>query len=162
MVAEECLYLLNFRVGCELRNIEYAPNHQTPYRPIKMTRLEVINKTSVSVQYMGEFCREFIIKGKDSKLALATLSKLFSCFELYPSMKLCKRIISIMQDLFDEMKITAVTPLEKEHLNEKFEKNVLYEIFRALFRIADDDLSGSMSVFFKLMIRYSILISFPL
>jgi hypothetical protein len=144
MVAEECLYLLNFRVGCELRRIEYSPNSFTPPRPVHMKRMPVPSKTASAPAHMKTFCRALF----DSEAEIGELVKLMGqvmgCFELYPSNKLCRRIISIMKELLEEEEALSSHRKGRAAAQEEFEHNLLHEIFRALFRIADEDLSGSM------------------
>ena len=145
MVAEECIYLLNYRVGCHLINIEYTPKLTIPWKVIKLERQKVFHKTEVAPSHIKSFCSSFQDVAKDNE-SLASLKSLFLCFDLYPSMKLVKKLMEGIREIYTEREMLAKSNYQKRNLLPQFEHEMLLVAFRALFRIADDDNSGEMCI----------------
>lgn len=145
MVAEECFYLLNYRVGCELKCIDYTPKSSIPFKTLNLEREKVVHKTEMAPVYMKKFCETFLADALE-KEALKALDMLLSCFDLYPAHRLLHRILMVIRDLYAERALLAVTNYQKSMLLPQFEHELLLETFKALFRIADDDMSGEMCI----------------
>ena len=145
MVAEECIYLLNFRVGCELKRIEYTPKMTILFKAIHLEREKVIHKTEFAPAHMKRFCLVFLDE-KQEKETYKALNALLACFDLYLTNRLTKKILEGVRGLYAEREALAVTNYQKKMLLPQFEHELLLEIFKALFRIADDDMSGEMCI----------------
>jgi Ca2+-binding EF-hand superfamily protein/Ran GTPase-activating protein (RanGAP) involved in mRNA processing and transport len=145
MVAEECLYLLNYRVGCELKRIEYTPKRGQAWKTINLVRERIVHKTEEAPRHMTNFCLTFQDKEKDDE-TLKALDDLLSCFDLYASYRLTRKILEVIRDLYAEREMLAKTNYQRSVLLSHFEHELLLETFKALFRIADDDCSGEMCI----------------
>lgn len=145
MVAEECLYLLDYRVGCELKRIEYSPKLSIPFKTLNLEREKVMHKTECAPVHMKRFCDLFLDVERDQD-TLKALDALLACFDLYPAHKLLRRILEVIRDLYAERESLAVTNYQRKMLLPQFEQEMLLETFKALFRIADDDMSGEMCI----------------
>lgn len=73
MVAEECIYLLNFRVGCELKRIEYTPKMSMPFKTVHLEREKVMHKTELAPANMQKFCQGFMNEEHDKETFLSLI-----------------------------------------------------------------------------------------
>lgn len=145
MVAEECIYLLNYRVGCELLKMDYTPKMTMPWKTVPLERQKMYHKTENAPGYMKQFCATFLDLEED-EATLRAMNNLLTCFELFPAYRLTRKIVEVIRDLYHERELLAISTYQKNQLLPTFEHELLLETFKALYRIADDDCSGEMCI----------------
>jgi hypothetical protein len=69
---------------------------------------------------------------------------MLNCFELFPTAKLVKKIFDRLVLFYKEKEALCQSQFARNQLFEGFEGELLTSVFRCLFRLADEDMSGYM------------------
>lgn len=146
MVAEECLYLANYRAGCTLLRLAHVPEGTSQPIEIKLVRAGTKTESSrTKIRKQLEKLAKLVLD-RPSQVAtdgVPMLKAILDFFDLYPDDGFFPEILRVMVEICQRRSLMASDAAE---FREDYTGGVLYHIFYAIFQIHDVDHSASMDL----------------
>jgi hypothetical protein len=147
MVAEECMYLANYRAGCTLIRLEYKSKGGgdrfvpiTLYRAGSKSEAERTKIRNTCLKFAKTILDKSPEKGKTEAVELVKF--ILEFFDLFPDDETYQLIVDKMYQLHQE-RIVVCDPGE---YREMYLGGAIYQIFYAIFQINDLDGSQTMDL----------------
>jgi hypothetical protein len=146
MVAEECLYLANYRAGCTLLRLAHVPDGTSRPNEIKLVRFGTKSESSrTRIRKQLEKLGKLILEKPQLAATdgVPLLKAILDFFDLYPDDTFFPEILKVMLEICHRRALVAPDPAE---FRDDYTGGVLYHIFYAIFQIHDVDHSATMDL----------------
>lgn len=147
MVAEECMYLANYRAGCTLTRLEYKSTGSERFHTISLYRAG--SKSEADRNKIRNTCTKFAkvildkTKEKGFDEAIELVKFILEFFDLFPDDETYVLIVDKMYQIHQE-KIIQLT--DTQEYRDMYIGGIIYQIFYAIFQINDIDGSHTMDL----------------
>ena len=146
MVAEECMYLANYRAGCTLQTLQHRPEGSHNFNTIDLIRTSTLTEAAIArIHKQLASLADLILEKPERAPAegVNLLRAILDFFELFPDDSFFPEILKVMLEICAQRALIAPDMAEfKAH----YSGGVLYQIFYAIFQIHDADKSGTMDL----------------